>query len=127
MIDLNSTTVRNIIDYAREFQAEASMEAEDAPTSLTDDQAFERLTEWHGDTRYTELRNAIEDLEPDQQRTLVALMWLGRGDYDIDDWKEALTYAGEAESVATADYLIATPLLADYLEEGLSLHGYDED
>jgi hypothetical protein len=127
MIDLNSMTVRNIIGYAREFQAEASMAAEDAPTSLADDQAFERLAEWHGDVRYTELNNAIEDLEPDQQQTLVALMWLGRGDYSIDDWEEALAYAGEAASVATASYLISTPLLADYLEEGLSLHGYDDD
>ena len=31
------------------------------------------------------------------------------------------------DSVSTADYLIATPLLADYLEEGLSLHGYEDE
>jgi hypothetical protein len=103
------------------------MESDEAPESLADDEAFERLTEYHGDPSYIELRNLIEDLEPDQQRTLVALMWLGRGDYDLDDWDEALSYAAEADSVSTVDYLIATPLLADYLEEGLSLHGYEED
>jgi hypothetical protein len=127
MIDLNSESVRNIAAYAREFQTEVSMTAETAPATITDDQAFERLTEFHGDSRYIELKNAIDDLEPDQQRTLVALMWVGRGDYAIDDWEAALTYASEAKGVATADYLIATPLLADYLEEGLSLHGYTED
>ena len=127
MIDLNPESVRNVIAHAREFQVEASMEAEVAPESLADDQAFERLTEYHGDERYTELRNIIEDLEPDQQCTLVALMWLGRGDYTLDDWEEALSYAAEADSVSTADYLIATPLLADYLDEGLNIHGYDDD
>lgn len=127
MIDLNPESVRSVITHAREFQVEASMEAEEAPESLADDQAFERLTEYQGDERYTELRNVIEDLEPDQQRTLVALMWLGRGDYSLDEWEEALGYAAEADSVSTADYLIATPLLADYLEEGLSLHGYEDE
>ena len=127
MIDLNPESVRSVINHAREFQGEASMESETAPESLADDQAFEQLTEYQGDERYTELRNIIEDLEPDQQRTLVALMWIGRGDYTLDEWDEALGYAAEADSVSTADYLIATPLLADYLAEGLSLHGYDEE
>ena len=127
MLDLNPESGRSVINHAREFQVEASMESETAPESLADDQAFEQLTEYQGDERYTELRNIIEDLEPDQQRTLVALMWIGRGDYTLDEWDEALGYAAEADSVSTADYLIATPLLADYLAEGLSLHGYDEE
>jgi hypothetical protein len=127
MIDLNPESVRAVIVHAREFQIEASMEADVEPESLTDDQAFERLTEFQGDERYNELRDIIEDLEPDQQQTLVALMWLGRGDYGLDDWEEALGYAAEADGVGTADYLIATPLLADYLEEGLSLHGYEDE
>ena len=127
MIDLNPQTVRNIIDIAREFQTDASMDEETAPTALDDDEAFERLTEWRGDDRFVELKNVIEDLEPDQQRTLVALMWLGRGDYDIDEWPDALRTAAQSESVSTADYLIATPLLADYLEEGLALHDYELD
>lgn len=127
MIDLNPESVRNIAACAREFQTEASMEPDESPEPSLDDAAFESPAQWHGDDRFIELKNAIEDLEPDQQRTLVALMWVGRGDYTVDDWEEALAYAGEADSVATADYLIATPLLADYLEEGLIQHGYDGD
>lgn len=127
MIDLNSETVQNIANYARGFQTAASMEDRTAPETLTDDAAFERLADWHQDSGYIKLKNAIEDLEPDQQATLVALMWIGRGDYDLDRWDEALDYAREAAGVSTADYLIATPLLADYLDEGLSLHGYGDD
>lgn len=127
MIDLNPESVKRIIAIAREFQTDASMDEESEPFAFEDDEAFERLTEWRGDDRFIELKNAIDDLEPDQQRTLVALMWLGRGDFDIDEWVDALKTAGAAESVATSDYLIASPLLADYLEEGLALHGYELD
>ncbi|MDH3582454.1 MAG: DUF3775 domain-containing protein [Hyphomicrobiales bacterium] len=127
MINLNPETVTKIAEHAREFQVSASMEMDDSPVLPIDASAIEQLTEWHGDPDYTDLRNAIDDLEPDQQATIVALMWLGRGDYEFDDWDQALKYASEADGVSTADYLIATPLLADYLMEGLSLHGYDTD
>ena len=127
MIDLNPESVLNIANNARRFQAAASMDPETVPQTLNDDAAFERLVEWHEDSDYIELKNAIDDLEPDQQATLVALMWIGRGDYDLDAWEDALGYAQEASGVSTAAYLIATPLLADYLEEGLNLHGYGED
>lgn len=127
MIDLNPESVKQIIDIAREFQTDASMDEDTAPVTFEDDEAFESLTEWRGDDRFIELKNAIDDLEPDQQRTLVALMWVGRGDYDIDEWVDALRAAAQAVSVSTAEYLIATPLLADYLEEGLALHDYDLD
>jgi len=125
MIDLNPETVTSIAECAREFQAFASMEPEESGGGPTSDSVLEQLTEWHGDPAYLELKNVIDDLEPDQQATLVALMWLGRGDYDLDAWPDALDYANEVDGVSTSDYLIATPLLADYLLEGLSLHGYD--
>ena len=132
MIELNPESVANIAEHAREFQVSASMEMDESPVwplvdQVIDDLAIEQRTEWHGDPAYIELKNLIEDLEPDQQATVVALMWLGRGDYEFDDWNSALEYAGEVDGVTTAEYLIATPLLADYLLEGLSLHGYDTD
>jgi len=127
MIDLNPETVANIAEHAREFQVSASMEMHDSPALPIDDRDIEQLNEWRGDQEYIEFKNIINDLEPDQQATIVALMWLGRGDYEFDDWNAALEYAREAEGVSTAEYLIATPLLADYLLEGLSLHGYDTD
>jgi hypothetical protein len=127
MIDLNPETVSNIAVHARDFQASASMSADEEPVQRIDDRDLEQLSEWRGDTAYIELKNTIDDLEPDQQATLVALMWLGRGDYEFDEWQAAMDYATEAHGVATSEYLIATPLLADYLVEGLALHGYDTD
>jgi hypothetical protein len=73
---------------------------------------------------YQELVSTIMELEPDQQACLVALMWLGRGDYDVEDWEEAKSDAEERATRQTAEYLLGSPMLADYLQEGLDLLGY---
>ena len=44
---------------------------------------------------------------------------LGRGDYAVSEWASALALARERWTEHTAEYLIGTPLLADYLTEGL--------
>jgi len=120
VLELNTDTVRFIAERSKEFQVEAG-ESEGA--DATDEPAAEASA---AATTRAELEATIADLEPDQQVELVALMWLGRGDYDIDEWDEAKRDAAAAYNARTASYLIATPLLADYLEEGLALHGYEE-
>ena len=67
------------------------------------------------------MTSVINDLEPDQQVSIVALMWLGRGDYTIDEWDDVIAQAKEQWTDHTAEYLISTPLLSDYLAEGLEL------
>jgi hypothetical protein len=69
----------------------------------------------------------IDDLEPDQQITLVAPMWLGLGDYAIDEWEEALEEALSACNVVTADYVTTMPRVADSLEQGLNKHGNNRE
>jgi hypothetical protein len=125
MIELNPENVRFVIQKAREFQTEEGDGADDSAADLDDLEALEREAADEEDLSQDEMTAAIRDLEPDQQICLVALMWLGRGDYDIDDWDSALEDARAAYNARSAEYLIGTPLLADYLEEGLQLHGYD--
>jgi hypothetical protein len=54
----------------------------------------------------------------------MALCWLGRGDYEIDEWNIALTEAADFLDENYNEQLIAIPLVADYLLEGLNMHGY---
>ena len=63
-------------------------------------------------------------MNDDHQAELVALTWLGRGDFGPDDWAEAVKMARERRTHATSEYLIGTPLLGDYLEEGLAKLGF---
>ena len=124
MIDVNPDTVCFIIHKARAFHAKEQVSFPQAPTSPSDDWAQQALADHIGDFTYQELKTTINDLEPDQQVCLVALMWLGRGDFALEEWDDALAQALDAYNGRTAEYLIATPLVADYLEEGLSAHGY---
>ena len=50
-------------------------------------------------------------------------MWLGRGDFDPREWHDALAQARQIHNAHEASYLIGTPLLADYLEEGIAALG----
>lgn len=127
MIDVNPDTVRFIIDKAREFHAKEQVSIPEAPTSPADDWARQVLADHIDDFTYQELRSTINDLEPDQQICLVALMWLGRGDFALEEWDDALEQARDAFNGRSAEYLITTSLVSDYLEEGLVIHGYFED
>lgn len=109
MLNVNPETVRFIIDKAQEFQMVGEGD--------TDDSLEGR------DPAYAEVKATIDDLEPDQQISLVGLMWLGRGDYTVDEWERALADARASRTERTAEYLMGTPLLADYLAEGLDQLG----
>lgn len=126
-LDLNRDTVRFIIDKAHEFQSREDVTLpEDETESAGEEWAQQVAADYAGDPYYQELKTTIEDLEPDQQMVLVALMWTGRGDYAIDEWDDALKFAEETWTDHTADYLIGTPLLADYLAEGLEEFSAEE-
>lgn len=110
---INVETVQFIIGKAHEFQMLGEGKADDSDEGP--------------DPACAELKTTIDDLEPDQQVDLVGLMWLGRGDYAVDEWEKALTDAGESWNERTAEYLIGTPLLADYLTEGLEQLGLESE
>lgn len=118
-LELNRDTVRQIIDMAREFHTRDDVTFDEEPEIADEFWSDQVSAEFSTDPYYQELKTGIEDLEPDQQISLVALMWLGRGDFSIGEWGEALASAEESWNDHTADYLIGTSLFPDYLAEGL--------
>jgi hypothetical protein len=70
-----------------------------------------------------EFDGAVEALDEDEAADLVALLWIGRGDFDPEDWEEARETALEEATAPLATYLKAEPQLADHLEAGLELLG----
>lgn len=121
-LDINPETVSYIVNLAREFYAEEQMAVAEQEPATRDNFEAGSAPQQKIDPVYVEFKTAIEDLEPDQQIQLVALMWLGRGSFS--DWDSAVAEACDNWNSKTADYLIGTPLLSDYLEEGLSQLGY---
>ena len=118
-LELNRDTVQFIIDKSHEFHEREEVTFPDEPESANEDWSRQVSSDFSGDPYYGELKSTIEDLEPDQQVSLVALMWVGRGDYSLEEWSDALAHARDSWNEHTADYLIGTALLADYLAEGL--------
>ncbi|TBX18696.1 MULTISPECIES: DUF3775 domain-containing protein [Nioella] len=72
-----------------------------------------------------ELRGFLETLNEDEQAEVVAIMWIGRGSFEPEDFAEALSTARNEATTPTADYLIGTPHLSDHLEAGLEALGVD--
>lgn len=124
MLDINPETVCFLINKAHEFQNKDDTSDSMPQTQSDDEGVTDALADDDSDPTYIEMKSTIDDLEPDQQVALVALMWLGRGDFEIDEWDTGLRQAAESWNPRTAEYLIATPLLGDYLQEGLIQHDY---
>jgi hypothetical protein len=123
---INPITICFLIDKAREFHAKEEVVIPEPPLSPGDDDIGSMVLADHADDpTYEEFSAAVDDLEPDQQTALVALMWLGRGDFSVDQWDAAMDEARRSWTPRTAEYLLSTPLVADYLAEGLSLLGYE--
>lgn len=121
-LDLNPEIVRFIIDKVHEFHSreDVTFPEEDEAEAVNEDLLEQFTADYASDPYYQELAAAIDNLEPEQQMTVVALMWVGRGDYSLDEWEDVLQAARDGWTDHTADYLVGTPLLADYLAEGLA-------
>lgn len=71
-----------------------------------------------------ELRALIGDLNVDESAALIALAWIGRGDFDATEWADAVAEAQErGAGRKAARYLMGMPMLGDWLEEGLEAMG----
>ncbi len=115
-----------VIVKAREFDVKDVVTEPDTGSNPSDDKMISVLEDHGDDPVVEELTSFISSMSEDEQIDLVALAWLGRDDNTIDDWQALRKEAARAHSTRTthtADYLLGTPLVSDYLEEGLSLFG----
>lgn len=123
-LNLPLDKVSFIILKAREYDVKESDVDPDAGSNAIDDGQTDVLTDKAEDPVREELLGAIRGLNDDERVRLVALAWLGRGTFALDEWKEAIATAKSEHSRRTAEYLIGLPLLGDYLEDGLAM--FDE-
>jgi Protein of unknown function (DUF3775) len=110
-----------IIAKAREFDVKDVVTDPDDASNPTDDAMLAVLEDHKDDPVVQELVAVINSMSIDEQVDLVALTWLGRGDGAIEDWDELRAEAARAHNRRTAAYLLGIPLLADYLDEAISL------
>jgi len=118
-LTVNPEAVSFIIAKAREFDAKVEPDDPESGSNPSDDKAIDILQDFADDPTLDELKSAIDNLNNDESRDLVAIMWTGRGDYDKDSWNEAKSQANTIPPQDRSRYLVGTPMLADYLEQGL--------
>jgi len=114
-----------IIAKAREFDVKDVVTDPDDASNPTDDAMLAVLEDHKDDPVVQELVAVINAMSIDEQVDLVTLTWLGRGDGAIEDWEELRAEAARAHNRRTAAYLLGIPLLADYLDEAISLFGIE--
>ena len=128
MLRINLDTVLWIVRCTREFHAKEEVVFPDDSMEGNDgDWAMQVLADHGSDMTLQELRIAVRAMEPAQQAELLALKWLGRGDYGPEEWELARREALENWCPEIMDRLIATPLISEYLLEGLDMLGIEHE
>ena len=125
MLQVNPDTVCRLIELAQSFHAREPAAMPDEASNAVDDWTQSMLSDHQDNASYAEFASVVRDLDPDHQQELVALLWIGRGDYTLEEWDGVVQQARDEWTPETARYLIDHPLLADELREGLEMHGYD--
>lgn len=123
-LEISPESICFVIIKAREFDVKDAVSEPDPGSNPTDDKMTAVLEDHKDDPVVQELTSFIGAMNVDQQIELVALAWLGRGDYSADDWPSVREQAAEAHNDKTASYLLGIPMLGDFLEEGLAMLGY---
>ena len=122
MPEINPEKVCFLIEKARALRAEDEGVSGDA-SNPTDDGGRGMVTEAAYPALHEEIKQFIDDLDDDEAAALVALTWIGRGDFEPEDWRAAVARAEERREGPTSTYLLGVSLLPDYLEEALSAYG----
>ncbi|HLH11283.1 MAG TPA: DUF3775 domain-containing protein [Methylovirgula sp.] len=117
--EINSDKVCFVIIKARELDAEdEGVDADDSDAA--DDDFRSILTDRGYRATRRELVGFIDALDDDEKAELVALVWVGRGDYEAREWRVAVAEARARRELETSTYLLGIPQLGDYLEDGLA-------
>lgn len=124
MLTIDPDIVQRIIAKARQFDVKVDPNEPDPASNMAEDDMREVIEDYPDDPVEEELREFIGNLNEDDQATLVALAWIGRGSFDKEEWRDALREARDQHPTDAAAYLMGLPLLGDYLAEGMSAFGY---
>ena len=124
---ISTDKVCAFIEAAREVAGKVPSTAGDR-TTTGDDSRLVTIEEPEGDGknedgRRHEMVEFVAGLNVEEQTDLLALFWLGRGDYELAEWDDALTEAEARLAARDPDYMIGDAALPEYLGDGLEAFG----
>jgi len=126
-MELNPETVCGLILQVRQFDGKSQEPITEgsnpSDTDAGDVPYKETLEETPADSIESVIRSEIGAMNHEEQRELVALFWIGRGDFEGEEFEAVKKQAAEREDGSTIDYLLNEPLLGDHLANGLAAIG----
>ena len=125
-MDIALDKVCEIILRARAFDVRDGDAETISGSNPIDDANALTLVENADDSTEEELREVIMGLNEDERHDLIALVYIGRGDLEPEEWVEAVRLAREREdamTISAADWLLGIPNLGDLMDEGLAAMG----
>jgi len=120
---ISTDKVCAFIEAAREVAGKVPSTAGDS-TTTGDDSRLVTIEEPEGigedeDARRGEMIEFVAGLNVEEQTDLLALIWLGRGDYELAEWDDAVAEAEARIAARDPDYMIGDAALPEYLGGGL--------
>src|SRR3546814_20060588 len=107
-LEIDPATVCFLIAKARALDAKAAAGAEEI-TETAEDDLEEALEKYGADPAAAAMREVIADLNEYEQIELVALRWIGRGDFLAEGWADAAPAARDRTTGPTSTSQLGTP------------------
>jgi hypothetical protein len=117
---ISADKVCAFIEAAREVAGKVPPTTGDR-TTTGDDSKLVTIEDYPGeDDRRGQMVEFIAGLNVEEQVDLLALLMVGRGDYDVAEWDDALAAAAGEIADRHPDYMIGDAALPEYLGDGLN-------
>lgn len=125
-LDVNPDDVCRLIQLAKDLHTKEAVVPPDMERSGSpaDKLTASTSSNFSGDPLLEEFRSIIADLDHRQRVEVVALLRLGRGDYESEEWDQARNDTLDAWTDHTADDLLSHPMVADHMAKGLEMMGH---
>ncbi len=118
-MNMAEKSVRSLILRARAYDSKEQIDDFQPDPDTSEVDFVESMVTGDHDPIRDEIRNWIDCLDEEGQVELVALYWIGRGDFEGREFSAAVIEARARRSSPTSGYLLGAPMLGDYLEAGL--------
>jgi hypothetical protein len=116
---ISTDKICDLIEAAREVAGLVAPTTGDRTTTGDDSKLVTIEDNPAEDDRRGQIVEFITGLNAAEQTDLLALIYVGRGDFDIDSWHDAVHEAATHITDRDADFLVGDAALPEYLGAGL--------
>jgi hypothetical protein len=122
-IRISTEKVCDFIEAAREVAGKIEPTTGDH-TTTGDDSSLVTIEDYPGeDNRRAQMIDFLNGLNVSEQTDLLALIYVGRGDFDFSEWPDAVREAAARIDDRDGDFMIGDAALPEYL--GTALDAFD--